>query len=127
MDKPYPGEGATAEQILLLASEFKMAAIRLFEHRRKGDPLSFVPCRFTALHAIELYLNAHLLSTGSDHKTIRNLQHDFALRAAKAIASGLVLRKRTAHHLAQLAENREYLVTRYSPGTTSYTQINRLL
>jgi hypothetical protein len=128
MNASYPGEEATAEQILGLASEFRNAAIRLMEHRRKGNAHSLVPCRFAALHAIELYLNAHLLLTGSDHKTVRGLQHDFATRTAKATASGLVLRKRTAHHLAQLTGNREYLVTRYGPEmTTTFSQINRLM
>ncbi|AZO69133.1 MAG: hypothetical protein E5Y88_00085 [Mesorhizobium sp.] len=128
MNASYPGEEATAEQVLGLASEFRNAAIRLLEHRRKGNALSLVPCRFTALHAIELYLNAHLLLTGSDHKALRGLQHDFATRTAKAIASGLVLRKRTAHHLSQLTGNREYLVTRYGPEmTTALSQINRLI
>jgi hypothetical protein len=119
MNGSYPGEEATAEQILGPAGEFRSAAIRLLEHRRKGDALSLVPCRFAALHAIELYLNAHLLLAGSDHKALRGLQHDFAARSAKGTASGLVLRKRTAHHLSQLAGNREYLVTRYGPEMTT--------
>lgn len=55
------------------------------------------------------------------------MQHDLAERTDLAIASGLRLRSRTAAHLNALAENREYLVTRYGPelsGTIS--QINRL-
>src|SRR6266705_3350077 len=106
MKASYPGEEATAAQILGLADEFRSAAIRLLEHRRKRNALSLVPCRFAALHAIEVYLNAHLLLTGSDHKVLRGLQHDFAARTVRATASGLVLRKRTAHHLSQLAGNR---------------------
>jgi hypothetical protein len=128
MSDSYPDEEATAVQILGLASEFRCAAIRLLEQRRKGNAISLVPCRFAALHAIELYLNAHLLLNGSDHRTVRGLHHDFAARTAKAISSGLVLRKRTAHHLALLTGNREYLVTRYGPEmTTTLSQINRLM
>jgi len=128
MSDAYPGQDATAEQILRLAGEFRNAAIRLMEHRCKGNALSLVPCRFAALHAIEFYLNAHLLVNGSDHRTVRSLQHDFAIRTAKATASGLVLRKRTADHLAQLTGNREYLVTRYGPEMTSnLSQMNRLM
>lgn len=128
MGASYPGEGATAEQILKLASEFRLAANYLFENRRKGNALSLVPCRFAALHAIELYLNAHLLLTGSDHKSVRGLQHDFAERTSRAAASGLSLRKRTAHHLTNLTGSREYLVTRYGPEmATTLSQINRLM
>ncbi|UCI06540.1 hypothetical protein [Mesorhizobium sp. B1-1-8] len=128
MNTSYPGEGATAVEILRLASEFRSAADRLKDSGRKGKPLSLVPCRFNALHAIELYLNAHLLLVGADAKSIRSLQHDFAARAAKATASGLVLRRRTAEHLAGLTGSREYLVTRYGPELiTTLPQITRLM
>ncbi|TGQ66612.1 MAG: hypothetical protein E5V49_05145 [Mesorhizobium sp.] len=128
MTNSYPGDEATAEQILRLANEFRTAAIRLLEHRRKRDVLSLAPCRFAALHAIELYLNARLLLSGSDPKVVRGLQHDFTARTERVAASGLVLRKRTAQHLSQLAGNREYLVARYSPGmSTTLSQINRLM
>ncbi|MGX5830619.1 hypothetical protein [Mesorhizobium sp. 43Arga] len=128
MGNSYPGEEATAEQILRLASEFRNAAVSLQALHRKRNPLSLVPCRFAALHAIELYLNARLLLSGSDPKAVRGLQHDFAARTEKALISGLVLRKRTTHHLSQLTGNREYLVARYGPEmTTTLSQINRLM
>ncbi|WP_095086206.1 hypothetical protein [Mesorhizobium sophorae] len=128
MSNSYPGEEATAEQILELASEFKNAAVNLLALRRKRNALSLVPCRFAALHAIELYLNARLLLSGSDPKMVRGLHHDFAARTEKAVISGLVLRKRTADHLSQLTGNREYLVARYGPEmTTTLSQINRLM
>ena len=128
MTNSYPGEEATVEQILGLASEFRNAAISLRALHRKRNALSLAPCRFAALHAIELYLNARLLLSGSDPKVVRGLQHNFAARTEKVAASGLVLRKRTAQHLSQLAGNREYLVARYSPEmATTLSQINRLM
>lgn len=81
----------------------------------------------SAIHAIELYLNALLLFRGQETSRIRGLQHDLAARTEMAIANGLQLRKRTAAHLSAMAGNREYLVTRYGPEmTATISQINRL-
>lgn len=123
----YPGESATAEQILRLAEEYRKAAHLLLQLGRRGDPLSRAPCRLSAIHAIELYLNALLLFRGQETSRIRGLQHDLAARTQMAIANGLQLRKRTAEHLSAMAGNREYLVTRYGPEmTATISQINRL-
>jgi len=99
----------------------------LLQLGRRGDPLSRAPGRLSAIHAIELYLNALLLFRGQETSRIRGLQHDLAARTEMAIANGLQLRKRTAEHLSAMAGNREYLVTRYGPEmTATISQINRL-
>ena len=123
----YPGESATDKQILRLAEVYRKAAHVLLKQEPRGDPLSLAPCRLLAIHAIELYLNALLLHKGHKASDIRGMQHSLAERSKHAIASGLKLRKRTADHLAAMEENREYLVTRYSPEmTATVSQINRL-
>jgi hypothetical protein len=125
--QPYPGELATAMDVRLLADSYRQAAQLLQPMGRPRDPLSRAPFRLTAIHAIELYLNALLLHRGIDPRRIRGMQHDLALRTQIATSSGLHLRARTAAHLGAVGEQREYLVTRYSPelaGTAS--QVNRL-
>ena len=125
--KLFPGELATPGEIRLLADEYRKAAHLLQRLGRTGEPLSRAPFRLAAIHAIELYLNALLLHRGYAPSEIRRMQHDLAQRTGLAIACGLRLRSRTAVHLNALAENREYLVTRYGPeisGTIS--RINRL-
>ena len=54
------------------------------------------------------------------------MQHNLAARTDIAIELGLVLRKRTAQHLRSLSETREYLVSRYDPGLSMTSEINRL-
>jgi hypothetical protein len=81
----------------------------------------------TAIHAVELYLNAFLLRHGHSPSQVRKLQHDLLARAELAIAGGLTLRKRTAEHLRSLSAGREYLVSRYAPELAeTMSQINRL-
>ena len=124
---PYPGDAATPKQILLLAVAYHEAAKALLPSGKKGRPISRAPWRLIAIHAIELYLNALLLQFGEKPEKIRALQHNVAARAELAIARGLVLRRRTASHLATLSTNREYLVVRYSADTPStLSQVNRL-
>lgn len=54
------------------------------------------------------------------------MRHDLSRRTTAA-AAGLRLRKRTAAHLVQLSEQREYLISRYAPDlVTSASQVNRL-
>jgi HEPN domain-containing protein len=125
--KTYPGDAATAEQLLRLAEEYHRAAEILLTQGRRGEPLSRAPCRHTAIHAIELYLNAILLRNGYRASSVRGLQHDFSAKTERAIASGLKLRKRTEEHISALNANREYLVSRYGPEMTSTaSQLNRL-
>jgi uncharacterized protein (UPF0332 family) len=127
IQQDYPGDSATAEQILRLAEEYRKAAQLLLQQGRCGAPLSRAPYRLSAIHAIELYLNALLLHKGHEASDIRGMQHSFAKRTERAIDSGLKLRKRTATHLAAMEENREYLVTRYSPDKAAIvSEINRL-
>jgi hypothetical protein len=125
--KLYPGELASPGEIRLLADEYRKAARLLQQLGRAGEPLSRAPFRLSAIHAIELYLNAFLLHRGYAPSEIRRMHHNLAERTDLAIVGGLRLRSRTTAHLHTLAANREYLVTRYGPelsGTAS--QINRL-
>lgn len=122
-----PGDSASVEQILRLAEEYRKAAHSLLTLGRRGDPLSRAPCRLSAIHAVELYLNALLLYKGHEPHCIRKMQHDLSARTKLALDGGLSLRKRTADHLSVLTGNREYLVTRYGPEMVStISQINRL-
>ena len=124
---PYPGHSASAEDVFLLAEEYRRAAKVLLDLGRTGEPLSRAPYRLTAIHAIELYLNALLLIEGLDAPRVRGLQHDLAARAKLALQSGLALRSRTAAHLEAMAKGREYLVSRYGTDQAStLSQINRL-
>lgn len=125
---PYPGEAASAAQLLKLADEYRAAAhLLLKEQSRPKQPLSRAPFRLTAIHAIELYLNALLLHAGMDAAAIRGMKHDLSRRAKTAITKGLVLRRLTASHLDTIMGNREYLTSRYGAEmTSSESQINRL-
>ena len=123
----YPGELATAEQILRLADEYRNAAEHLLTLGRRGDPLSRAPYRLSAIHAIELYLNALLLHAKHSPAQIRGMQHNLSRRIELAIAKGLRLRKRTEAHLLAMTSSREYLATRYDAEMRMTTsQINRL-
>lgn len=124
---PYPGEQASPERMLMLADEYRSAALNLLERGRRGKPLSWAPFRLTAIQAIELYLNVFLLQNGHSPAQVRGMQHDLDRRAKSAIDAGLRLRRRTADHLHRLSVQREYLVTRYAPEqVASASQINRL-
>jgi hypothetical protein len=126
-EKKYPGELATARQVQALAEEYRKASHVLLPHSRKGKPLTRAPFRLTAIHAVELYLNAFLLQCGHEACRIRSLQHDMWARTELALAGGLRLRQRTVDHLRALGVSREYLVTRYGPELASTTsQVNRL-
>ena len=55
------------------------------------------------------------------------MQHNLATRAKLAVDCGLNLRKRTAAHLRELTDTREYLVVRYGPESPEkLSQLNRL-
>ena len=124
----YPGDGTSPAQILQLAGEYRGAAHDLLARGRKGVPASWAPARMTAIHAIELYLNAVLLAKGGTPAEIRGLQHNLAKRAELSAVRDLRLRRRTLQHLGSLSEAREYLATRYGPELgSSWTQLNRLL
>ncbi len=121
----YPGEAAGVQGILNLASRYRDAANTLGEGVSKPNHL---PRRLLALHAMELFLDALLLANGLDRKTIRGFEHDFSERTRIAMDIGLVLRKRTAAHLATLSSSREYLVVSYGPETTAtLSQMNRVM
>lgn len=124
--KFYPGETATPEQIIQLASEYRRAAEELLQSGRRGQPLSRAPFRMVAIHAIELYLNALLLAAGHTAGKVRGLQHDLGARTQLALATKLHLKKRTMHHLQTLTQTREYLLTRYDPAASTASELNRL-
>ncbi len=125
----YPGELASPKQMLALADEYHRASDALHEKRRKGEPMSLAPFRLTAIHAIELYLTAMLLSCGAEPKKIRGFGHNLSKRAELAQTLGLKLRKGTIEHLGTLSTGREYFVSRYAPEVVgvSSLQTNRLL
>lgn len=126
--RKYPGEAASPLSIRQLADEYRTAAHSLFAQRRKRKPLSLAPCRLSAIHAVELYLNAFLLYRGRDASSVRGLQHNLAAHADLAKEAGLVLKKLTTRHLHAINTNREYLVSRYSPElTATHSNISRLL
>lgn len=76
----YPGEIAIPTQVLLLADEYRSAALLLIGACRRGEPLSHAPFRFAALQAVELYLNAFLLHRGHAPAALGSMQHDLAPR-----------------------------------------------
>ena len=124
--KFYPGETATANDVLSLAEEYRRAAEALLPTGRKRSPLSRAPYRLVAIHAIELYLNAYLLAAGNSPVEVRRLQHDFGSRAQHAAIARLALRKRTLAHLVRLSDQREYLVTRYHCDPAEISELTRL-
>lgn len=119
---------ASPQQLRLLADEYRASAHHLLNLGRRRQPLSWAPCRLTAIHAVELYLSAFLIHRGHTSSDVRGLQHDLGARCDLAVAGGLKLRKLTAAHLHTLAGNKEYLVSRYAPDmAANVTQINRLM
>jgi hypothetical protein len=128
VDKVYPGDAATPAQVQALADEYRRASLMLLELGRPRAPLTRAPFRLTAIHAVELYLNAFLLRRGHTPADIRGLQHDLCARFDLASAGGLRLRQKTAAHLRDLSAAREYLTTRYGPElSATMSQINRLV
>jgi hypothetical protein len=124
---PYPGALASPRQLYDLAEEYRKAAHFLLQLSRSGKPLTRAPFRMSAIHAIELYLNALLLQRGHSPQKIRGLQHDLGARADILVTLGLDLRVRTSKHLHALSRNREHLITRYAPElSTTSSEINRL-
>jgi len=126
-DKSCPGDAATPSQVQALADEYRTASTTLLNLGRRGAPLSSAPFRLTAIHAVELHLNAFLLRRGHSPSHLRKLQHDLRARTELALAGGLSLRKRTAEHLCNLSIGREYFVSRYAPELVeTMSQTNRL-
>tara|TARA_R110000772_G_scaffold54456_5_gene124358 strand:- start:10797 stop:11270 length:474 start_codon:yes stop_codon:yes gene_type:complete len=126
--QPYPGEISQPLEILALAEEYRQAATALRGQLRTKQPLSTAPFRLCAIQSIELFLNSFLLQSGMKPREIRALQHDMQRRAELSTNNGLALRKKTADHLETLANNREYLISRYEPAmVNSVSEINRLL
>lgn len=110
----------------MLAIEYHGAVVALGKLGRRGAPLSWAPCRWAALHAIELYLHAFLCDSGLSPATRRATKHDLGLLAGHAANAGLRLRKRTISHLQAATERREYLFSRYHPGVCQASPLNQL-
>ncbi|HEX4534009.1 MAG TPA: hypothetical protein VH000_07245 [Rhizomicrobium sp.] len=123
----YPGDSATVEQVLRLAEAYRAATAMLLLQEPSGDGPTRAPCRLSAIHAIELYLDALLLRSGHTASSIREMGHDLAARTELAVADGLCLRDRTAKHLAAMSSNKEYVTTRYDVEmSATLSQLNRL-
>lgn len=89
----YPGEGATAAQILRLADEYRRSADALLNAGRNGCAISWAPYRLVAIHAIELYLNACLIAAGFRAVEIRSMQIDTAAKAQSPTVAKLPLKR----------------------------------
>lgn len=122
----YPGELASSAQLAALADEYWQAAGLTVQNVRKGERASSSPFRLLAIHAIELYLNAFLLSKGVTAAQIRGMRHSLAQRTNLLDEHKLVLHKSTRKHLTSMSETREYLMSRYAPELPSPSQINQL-
>jgi hypothetical protein len=126
-DTSYPGDEATPEGMQALADEYRKAAKALRQRIVPGERLSRAPFHLTAIHAVELYLDAFLLKRGRTPSYIRRLQHDLGKRAELAIEGQLSLRKGTVEHLCKLSDSREYVVSRYAPElVAAMSELNRL-
>jgi hypothetical protein len=124
---PYPGSDMGPDEVLVLAETYRASALRLLTGKDSNKLRSSAPFRLLIIHAIELYLNAYLLASGTPATAIRGMQHDLGKRAVLAQQTGMVLRLKTADHLMTLSQTREYLVSRYgSLDTNSLSQLNRL-
>ncbi|RYG88150.1 MAG: hypothetical protein EON59_05310 [Alphaproteobacteria bacterium] len=124
----YPGARASPYELNLLADFYRDAAFRAAESVRCGDALSAAPLRLLAIQSIELNLSAFLLLNGVSALEVRRMGHDLACRVERASELGLVLRQRTAAHIAAVVRDREYLIARYGPDCLSnVSQLNRML
>lgn len=124
----YPGDSATVEQVLKLAGAYRDAARLLEQQGSRKHTIARAPLHLTAIHAIELYLNALLLHADGEQSEVRALQHCLKERAKQANRAGLQLRKKTHNHLLAMAHKREYLVTRYEPDLeAAISNITRLM
>lgn len=111
----YPAVDASPLDLCRLADAYRAAAVAAADAVDHAAPHATAPVRLLALHAIELYLTAFLVSRGSTGADARRLGHDLRARADLAASAGLVLRRRTVDHLAEVGRDREYLALRYGP------------
>ncbi len=123
----YPGSEATVEQFIGLADEYLAAANSLLSQISRKSSASSAPARLCAIQAVEMYLNAFLISHGIEHRQVRGFRHDVAQRAVMAAEKGLCLRVKTQAHLLRIHDQREYLVVRYGPEQVSgLSELNRM-
>jgi HEPN domain-containing protein len=121
----YGCEEMSPEECFELACEYQRAAQHLKQLWRPRKPGSRAPFRFTATHAIELYLTAYLLRAGETWAVVRNLGHDLQERYELAAQQRLVLKKRTVASLEAISKEREYLRSRYAAKETKL-QLNKV-
>jgi len=107
-------------------SEAHLNNVELGRHgRHRTNVWDYAPARMCAIHAIELFLNAFLRHEGISHGQIRGRMHNLA---DPSFVTTLKLRKKTAQHLRDMSEKREYLISRYAPEMASqHTEVNRLM
>jgi hypothetical protein len=126
-DDAYPGAAAAADEVRRLADEYREAFLALRATCRKGHRVSYLPARFCALHAIELYLGSFLRHQGVPAKEVRGKNHDLSALAAEAQAKGLALTGKRMKCLARVSAHREYLLYRYEPSAPpTLEQINSI-
>ncbi|MFQ6547955.1 hypothetical protein AADZ90_008345 [Aestuariibius sp. 2305UL40-4] len=112
----YPGSSASIADVLGLAEAYFIAAKTLFRETKKGGLIAYAPAYLCALHSTELFLNAFLRHRGESAAAIRGRLHSLE---NKEFVSVLKLRKKTAQHLLEATNRREYLIVRYAPELTS--------
>jgi hypothetical protein len=122
----YGSDEMSAAECLALAGEYMRAAMHLKTIWRPRKAASRAPFRFTAIHAIELYLTAYLLHAGEPWPKLRRMGHNLQQRHDVAADRGLMLRKRTRTSLGVISRQREYLKSRYAQNEARPTQLNRL-
>jgi hypothetical protein len=123
---PQCEEGEIRPQdALRLAAEYHAAAQIMRDRVRKGDALSQASFHFLALHSVELYLNALLLTFGHSAKDIRKLQHDFAGRCIAAGRTPLRLSQGTLSDLVRTTSAGEYRSRRYDTACVKVSELNR--
>jgi hypothetical protein len=114
----YGCEEMSPEECLELACEYQKAAQHLKGLWTPRKPSSRAPFRFTATHAIELYLSAYLLRTGEPWTNVRRLGHNLQHRYELAQRRRLILKKATIASLQAISDDREYLRSRYATKET---------
>lgn len=121
---PYPGSTAEVTDIIDLAEAYYDAANALIQAAKKRGRLSYAPARFVSIHAIELFLNAFLRHHGAPPEEVRGRLHNLS---DDGFRSELKLRKKTAQHLVDMTQKREYLISRYAPEQVAkHTELTRL-
>jgi hypothetical protein len=112
----YPGDSATAQQLLELADQYFNAALTTRAKQVKPrQRLTWAPTRLLYVHAIELYLNAWLRKKNVANATLRGMKHSLSERYNEAARLGLTLPDSAQRNLVQVEHENAYVVVRYGP------------